>query len=73
MSSKETPVVSTAQRVMKTSLIVSVILGCVMIILGGFSERGVLNVSASVVPIVAIQWSSYLVVRAKQQAKQGTS
>jgi hypothetical protein len=67
------PVVSTAQRVMKICLIVSIALGCVTIVLGGFSERGFLNVCASVIPCVAIQWFFYLMVKAKQQSKQGTS
>lgn len=69
MPNKESgrPVRSTAQLVVKICLIVSIALGCLMMVLAGFADRNVVQVSAGVISVVAIQWFFYLVVRAKQR------
>jgi high-affinity Fe2+/Pb2+ permease len=64
---------STAQRVMKVCLIVSIAVGCLIIVLAGAGGQGFFIVSAGVIPVVAIQWFFYLVVRAKQRSQHGTS
>jgi hypothetical protein len=71
MPNKESakPGVSTAQLVMKICLIVSIALGCLIMVLAGVGDRGFVQVSASVISVVAIQWFFYLVVRAKQRAQ----
>jgi cell division protein FtsB len=60
---------STAQVVMKICLIVLIALGCLLIVLAGVGDRGILLVSTEVIPVVAIQWFVYLAVRAKQRAQ----
>jgi hypothetical protein len=58
---------STAAVVMKICLIVSIAVGCLLIVLAGVGDRGMVKVSAGVIPVVALQWYFYLVVRAKQR------
>jgi high-affinity Fe2+/Pb2+ permease len=67
------PVVSTAQLILKACLIVSVAVGCLIIVLAGVGDRGLVQVSAGVISVVAIQWFFYLVVSAKHRAQPGAS
>jgi hypothetical protein len=64
--------ISTAQRVMKICLIVSMAVGCLTIILAWVGDRGFLKVSAGIIPFVALQWFFYLLVKAKQRPQPET-
>jgi hypothetical protein len=64
------PVISTAEMVMKICLIVSVVVGILVIVLALVGNRNVLNVGGSIVTILALQWFSYLWVRARKRGEQ---
>jgi hypothetical protein len=63
-------VTSTAELVIKICLIVEVVLGALVILLSLVGNRNVLNVSARVVTVVAVQWLFYLWVRARKRSEQ---
>jgi len=67
------PVISTAEMVMKICLILSVVVGTLVIFLALAGNRNVLNVSGSIVPIVALQWFFYMWVRARRRGEQKRS
>ena len=67
------PVIPTAEIVMKTCLIFSVVVGTLAILLALVGNRNVLNVSGSIVAIVAPQWFFYMFVRARRRSEQGRS
>lgn len=63
-------VISTAQKVMKVCLIVSVVVGTLVIVLALVDNRNALNERVSVITIVATQWLFYLWVRAGRRGEK---
>ena len=57
---------SKALLVMKVCLIASFVIGCFLMTMATIAHRGFLEISASVIPLVAIQWFFYLKAQTKE-------
>ena len=59
-----------AEVVMKICLLASVVLGALLITLAVVGRRSVLDIVGSVVPLVALQWFSYMQARTKEFSQE---
>ena len=58
--------VPTAEKVMKICLIVSIAIGGLLVVLALAGHRSILEVGSGVIVLVSLQWSFYMMARAKR-------
>ena len=65
--------VPTAEMVMKICLLVSLGLGALIIVIALLGHRNIFDVTSSVLPLVAVQWFFYMMVKARRTSRGPSS